>query len=83
MNHPRILGIGTASALLRLTQEQTFHRRARNGGRGRIAQVVASVSDVMYHLFELYHDREELFWTQRETLFPAIALIRYAAWNSR
>lgn len=52
----------------RLTQEQTFH---------------AAGLDVMYYLFELHHNREEIFWTQPETLFLAIALIRYAAWNYR
>ena len=35
MNHPRILGSGTANPLVRLTQEQTFHAAGYQGERIR------------------------------------------------
>jgi hypothetical protein len=35
VNHPRILGIGTANPLVRLTQEQSFHAAGYQGERIR------------------------------------------------
>src|SRR5580704_6939488 len=35
VNHPRILGIGTANPLVRLTQEQSFHAAGYHGERIR------------------------------------------------
>jgi hypothetical protein len=35
VNHPRILGIGTANPLVRLTQEQSLHAAGYHGERIR------------------------------------------------
>lgn len=50
MNHPRILGIGTANPPVRLTQEQTFHAAGYQGER--IRKIFLN-SDIDYRHFYL------------------------------
>ena len=50
MNHPRILGIGTANPPLRLTQEQTFHAA---GYRGERIRKIVLDSDIDHRHFYL------------------------------
>ena len=50
MNHPRILGIGTANPPVRLTQEQSFHAA---GYKGRRIRKIFLNSDIEYRHFYL------------------------------